>query len=248
MIHRDYDVEALKIGSEEQKPLQTEIPTSHEIIIEDLKAFALLEVAGKYGRGDGSGDNPLSYHNLIHTENVMKAAGAIARLAVEAGKIDDSDVTLVEIAAAYHDVEHGLGRGVSEDVSASIAEQQMRKAGVFDGADIAKVVGMIRATKVHFDEAGIMKQAASPDDYLTKIIADADLHLLGSPTEEQHNGAIALLHEISDTDSPTPEQEHAFFQNQLKLFENHEYYTNEAVQLYSYKAVNSAHAAALVNS
>ncbi len=207
-----------------------------ETAIKGLIDHALSEVERKYGTGKGDGDTPKSYHNQIHTQGMMNAARKIAQLALEAGKISDSDILLIEIAASFHEIEQDLGRGLNEKESAKIAEEEMREIGLFGNEDIQKVRAMILATTVYF-EAGIMRQSPT-EEYLTQIVADADLSSLGQEQNIYWEEAKGLLKEIKKTDSPSREDEIAFVEKELTILENHQFYTEEARKLFPHKEEN----------
>lgn len=212
------------------------INTSKEQTIIGLITGALSEVERKYGRGSGDGEIPKAYHNRTHSEEVLSATRDIAELALKTGRISSSDIFLAEIAASFHDIEQGLGGGQNENESAKLAEEAMRKAGIFNGEDIQKVRRMILATTVHF-EGAVMEQSAT-GEYLTQIVADADLSSLGQKPTFYWDRAERLLKEIRGTDNPAREDEVAFTKRQLILLENHQFYTEEARGLFTHKREN----------
>lgn len=204
----------------------------------ELVSFALSEVERKYGKSQGDGLTPLKYHNLVHSQDVFWAGQQLADLAVKNGKISQDDVDLVEIAGASHDIEQSLGGGANELESARIIEEKMRKTQVFTEDDIGKVRKMILATTVYFKD-GVMKQSAT-DDYLTQIVADADLAHLGRESEIYWDRAESLLKEMKKTDNPSPEDKLAFIKSQPNFLKNHKFYTQEAKTLFPHKQTNIA--------
>ncbi|SRR5258708_26028754 len=207
-----------------------------EGIINDLIEHALSEVERKYGKGEGDGKIPKSYHNRVHTQDVVNASEQIARLSLETSKINDSDIPLIKIAASFHDIEQDLGSGLNEEESSRLAEEEMRKTGLFEEGDILKVKMMILGTKVNF-KGGVMKQSAT-EDYLTQIVADADLSSLGREPHIFWGKAIGLLKEIKNTDTPSREDEIAFAIGEISFLENHQFHTEEANKLFPYKRKN----------
>lgn len=206
-----------------------------ESITTELVNYALSEVERKYGTGEGDGLNPKKYHNRAHSEEVLTAARRIAQLSLEAKKIAASDISLIEIAASFHDIEQDLKSGQNEAESAQVAEEEMRKRG-FNEEDIQKVKRMILASTVYFVD-GVSKQSAT-DEYLTKIISDADLASLGSETHIYWKSAKRLLQEIKTTDEPPREDVIAFTEGQTPFLTNHQYYTEEAKALFIHKQEN----------
>jgi predicted metal-dependent HD superfamily phosphohydrolase len=207
-----------------------------EVVVNDLVEHALSEVERKYGKGEGDGKTPRSYHNRVHTQDVIEASQQIAQLSVEADKIKDSDIPLIKIAASFHDIEQDLGGGLNEEKSARLAEEEMRKTGLFGEEDIRKVKRMILATTVYF-EGGVMKQSTT-EDYLTQIITDADLSSLGKEQNVYWERAMRLLKEIKKTDTPSRDDEITFAKGQIPFLENHQFYTQEANGLFPHKQEN----------
>lgn len=218
--------------------METTLQPEKEIITEELVNFALSEVERKYGTGKGDGLTPLDYHNLPHSQDSHQAGEKIAKLAARNGKISPDDVGLVKIAAASHDIEQGLNGEGKEEESARIIEVKMREKSVYTEEDIEKVKKMILATATHV-ENGAMKQSAT-DDYLTQIMADADLAYLGGDSETYYQRAESLLKEIKRTDNPTSEDKLAFMKSQPAFLAKHSFYTEEARQLFPNKQVNIA--------
>jgi len=207
-----------------------------EAAVKGLIEHALSEVERKYGRGEGDGKTPRSYHNRIHTQDVVSASQQIAELSLGAGKIGDSDIPLIKIAASFHDIEQDLGGGLNEEKSAMLAEEEMKKAGLFGEEDIQRVKSMILATGVHF-EGGVMEQSAT-QDYITQIITDADLSGLGQEPIAFWERAMRVLREIKKTDTPSREDEIAFAKEEIPFLENHRFYTEEANRLFPHKQEN----------
>lgn len=201
---------------------------------------ALALVEKKYGTGIGDGENPKFYHNLEHTKNAVDAARMIAELAYENGNIIASEVVLTEMAAAGHDLEQDLGSGDNEKESARETALSMEATHEFSIPDVEKVEKMIIATKVSF-EGGAMKQGAT-EDYLTQIIADADLSALGQPPQKYWDTARALLKEMKNTDTPSLEDQLAWARGQISFLSNHQFYTEEARTLFPHKEANIAFA------
>jgi len=216
--------------------METRQRLERQIVGEDLARFALNEVGKRYGKRPGDGVTPLAYHNFHHSLGVVKAGEAIAISAANRGKINKDDVVLVKIAASFHDIEQGLGGGMNEQESARIAEGYLRKKGVFNEEDIAKVKRMIMATVVDYS-SGWLKQSAT-DDYLTQILADADLSSLGAKPDIYWGKAESLLKELKKTDSPNNEDLRNFLGTQDKFLENHKFYTDEANILFPHKKEN----------
>jgi len=210
----------------------------HNEVVDEGIRIALNSIAAKYGSGDNDGERPKDYHNLMHTRDVLDAARSIAIECFENGKIHLSDIPLVELAAAFHDVEQDLESGVNEKESARIAEEWMMRNG-FTQDKINKVKQMILATMVYFDDSGMFQSAS--DDILTQIICDADLSTLGEETGVYYSDANGLFKEITHSDTHDEayfKMQTPFYKNQVRLLTNHKYYTSEAGQLYPKQSNN----------
>lgn len=202
--------------------------------------FALAEVEKKYGTGAGDGESPKFYHNLEHTKNVLESAREMAELAIKNGKIKVGDDVFLSIAAAAHDLVHGLSEGESERQSSKGIQEEMVKTNAFSLDDLEKVNQIILATIVSF-ENGVMKQSAT-EDYLTQIAADADLSSLGQPVEIYWDASQRLLMEMKGTETPTLEDQLAWAKGQVGFLSNHKFYTPEADQLFPHKEQNIEYA------
>jgi predicted metal-dependent HD superfamily phosphohydrolase len=202
-----------------------------------VKAYASYMVHIKY---DENGISPHAYHNGRHSLDVEQAAVAIGIRAVANGKITHKSTTLLEIAPPFHDIEQGLGSGANEIESADIAVEQMEDTGAFEVWEIEAVNQMILSTITTFVD-GVMKQSADAeglDDemvYLCRIMADADLATLGAPWETYWNRVEGLQLELLGED-PTAEARRTFLEGQLRLLQNHVFFTDEARELYPYQA------------
>lgn len=192
----------------------------------------LAELKQKYG---SNGTEAKSYHNEEHAKDVMAAARTIGDMAAAAGKIARDDVPLLELAACYHDMEHSLLGRQNEDASAAIIMQKMRQAGVFSDEEIGKVKRMIEATIVEFP-GGTFTQSAT-DDYITQIMADADMANLGKEFEVYWDRARKLWSEHhSNRIQMTPGELDDFINSQITFLQSHTYYTPETEALFPHKA------------
>ncbi|MFA5997661.1 MAG: HD domain-containing protein [Candidatus Paceibacterota bacterium] len=192
--------------------------------------FALAEVEQKYGTGMGDGENPKFYHNLEHTKNVLESARKMAELALKNGNIKIGEDILLAIVAAGHDIEQDLGSGANERESSRVIQEEMKRTRVFSEEEISKVDATLLAT-IFFLDGALVKQSVT-DDYMTKIMADADLCALGQPTEYYWKTAQDLLHEIKGTETPSLEDQLAWAHRQVSLLSGHQYYTEEAKELF----------------
>jgi predicted metal-dependent HD superfamily phosphohydrolase len=200
--------------------------------IRQLIADGIMLLEEKYG--DRS-DTPLAYHNKEHAYDVMDATQSIGSEALQQGKITESDLALLELAACYHDAEHGMHGSDNEYESIRIVTNKMKKAGVFSNDDITKVTEMIEATIVNFKK-GMFTQSVD-ENYYTKIIADADMSALGKPLDIFWDRSKKLLRESDNRifDSQELKEKIAFISSQITFLQQHTYHTSEADMLYGNK-------------
>lgn len=197
---------------------------------------ALGKIRSRYGTGKRDGEHPLAYHNWRHTLGVIWAATKIAELAARRNKISRTDIDIIKVAASYHDIEQGLDRGLNEDASKQMCEQAMKDSKVFLPEEIELAKRMIDATKVSFVDGSIIQSAT--DEFMTQLLADADLASLGCPTQVFWESSMAVLKEMKNADSPSPADLKEFAKSQLVLLKNHSFYTEEAKESFPHKEAN----------
>ncbi|MCK7559313.1 DUF5706 domain-containing protein [Chitinophaga sedimenti] len=133
-----------------------------------MKTGALIEAAEAYvtQQFEQNADPVLVYHNLGHTRQVVKAASQISAFY----RLRDDDLTIVMVAAWFHDMGYVLGvRKGHEEKGAEVArvflQQQQAPDHLVDG-----VSACILATRL----------PQNPDTLLEQIVCDADLFHPGS--------------------------------------------------------------------
>jgi uncharacterized protein len=157
----------------------------------------------------------LFYHRLSHTrDDVVPSAEKIASME----GIHGTSFYLLLTAAWFHDLGFIEQPVNHELVSARIASQVLATFG-YTPHQVKIVQNTIYAT--------ILPQ--SPKNHLQKILADADLNVLGSKNFMQRNGDLRC------------ERAHfgqvftdvVWYSNQLKFLENHAFFTKSARALYN---------------
>lgn len=177
----------------------------------------------------------LPYHNINHTKFVVDSATAMAQKAYSAGKIGQDAVDLIAIAAAYHDIEQGLGPGQNEQASANIAASRMQNSGIFNSDSIQIVIDCIMATVVN----DYKKLTQSANQYLpTQIVADADLATFGSPFEQYLTHANNYYKELYPGQPLSGQNYYNYLLLQQQLLGSHKFYTAEATQIFRFQADN----------
>jgi HD superfamily phosphodiesterase len=154
------------------------------------------------------GKGQFSYHNLEHTQNVVTHAFEIAAHY----EISENDVTLLGIAAWFHDVGH-LYHDMKghEKRSVELMKEFMEKNNE-PPLQIEEVENIIMATEL----------TTEPKSLLQKIIKDADTYHFGTNEFKKTNKQVkeelknrGLSEKVKDWESQTVEQlkEHKFYTN-----------------------------------
>jgi uncharacterized protein len=152
----------------------------------------------------------LSYHNVLHTEeDVMPAAVRLARLS----NLAESDLLLVEVGAAFHDlgqIRTSLGHEV---IGVEIMSGVLPGFG-FATEEVNRVAGMILATRL----------PQTPLNEEQALLADADLDSLGRV--DFFITSKALWHERTACGMVIPWQ--TWLENQHRFLTSHQYFTPAA--------------------
>ncbi|HET6443821.1 MAG TPA: HD domain-containing protein [candidate division Zixibacteria bacterium] len=155
----------------------------------------------------------LCYHGLEHTfEHVLPAAMQLA----EWYELDQEEVRLLEIAAAFHDIGWIDGGVEHEKEGIRIAREILPSYG-FRKDQIDRIAGIIKATR----------PPQAPQNLLEQIMVDADLDVLGREDYWLRNED--LRSELSLNGHRMSDEEWCL--NQLQFLESHNYYTDAARQL-----------------
>ena len=172
---------------------------------------SITEQAQHYVRTyfDTHADDQLIYHNLYHTEQVVKATIQIARHY----NLNETDLFIVQVAAWFHDIGYLTGGAVGhEERGAKLVEAYLQGTGV-EPAVVDGVRKCILATQIPQRAVSLTEQ----------IVCDADLFHLGTNDFEERNKlmrkeAEAVRHEkISKED---------WRKSAIRLLEGHQYYTD----------------------
>lgn len=151
-----------------------------------------------------------TYHNVNHTLDVMKQVAVIAKLE---GLKNKDEILLLQISALYHDMGFLKIYSGHEEASCLIACEELGEIG-FTDPQIKQISGMIRATKI----------PQQPQNYLEKIICDADLDYLGRA--DFFEIAQGLYNEFLQHKVVSSEREWDLLQ--IQFIENHQYFTKSS--------------------
>jgi len=156
-------------------------------------------------------DEQLVYHNLNHTEHVIKHA-------VEIGnhyQLSDRDFFIVQCACWFHDVGYLDGRDQHEKKGAEAAAIFLRSLEVNEET-IQEIQGCIMATKM----------PQSPKNLLQQIVCDADLYHLGSEDFKDRN---KLMRKETKAVCNKEIDKNLWRLGTLQLLESHHYHTQYCI-------------------
>ena len=152
----------------------------------------------------------LLYHNLEHTRDIV--VPAVERLAAMEG-IEGEALLLLRTAAYYHDLGFVEHREQHEETSVRIASKVLPQWG-YSPDQLDVIERIILATRV----------PQRPNSLLERVMADADLDVLGGEKFWEINRALrAELAAFGET--MTDEQ---WYQIQLDFMRQHQYFTEAA--------------------
>ncbi|MEZ4757319.1 MAG: HD domain-containing protein [Flavobacteriales bacterium] len=105
-----------------------------------------------------------SYHSLAHTLDVYASAIDIA----EREGIEGEDLTLLKVAALFHDAGFVISDRDHEEASCSLVREHLPRFA-FTGTQVERICELIDATRI----------PQSPKDLVAEVLCDADLDYLG---------------------------------------------------------------------
>lgn len=152
----------------------------------------------------------LVYHSLAHTCD--EVVPAVERFAARAGVRGD-DLLLLRTAAYYHDLGFITHYAGHEAASVAIATAALPEFG-YQPRQVSRISGMIMATKL----------PQSPHTPLERLLADADLDVLGHPNFLARNQALRA--ELASYGGAMTDE--GWYSNQIRFIANHRYWTPEA--------------------
>ncbi|TGV04156.1 Pycsar system effector family protein [Flavivirga rizhaonensis] len=156
-------------------------------------------------------DNKFIYHNLSHTQSVVKKANELAELS----NLKETDKSLLLLSAWFHDTGYTKSIDNHEVESVKIAEAFLKDRSVPEN-DIKTISDLILATKMKY----------VPKNQLEKIIRDADCAHIGSKRFIDITELLRKEWEIAC--NKTLSEEEWLSMNIDFLSNDHRFYTNEA--------------------
>lgn len=149
----------------------------------------------------------LSFHNITHTHEVVEAARQMGRYY----KLSERDMTIVTIAAYFHDTGYcGKGRENHESRSAELAEKFLISQEA-DPDFIQAVKQCVLATRL----------PQSPQNLLEEIVCDADLFHLGNEWFSTRDKLMRK--EMEEAGCPIDKSQ--WRKGTIQMMENHRYHT-----------------------
>ncbi|MEU5211961.1 hypothetical protein [Streptomyces sp. NPDC020742] len=127
-------------------------------------------------------------HRRYHT--VEHLAAVLARIDELAGHADD--LSVVQLAAWFHDAVYRPDRSENEERSAALAERALPELGI-GPARTAEVARLVRLTVTH---------APEPDDPDGEVLCDADLAVLAGSPDDYAAYAAAVRAEYAFVPDP----------------------------------------------
>lgn len=156
----------------------------------------------------------LYYHNITHTERVVRACEIIC----DHCEVDDQARLHILAAAWYHDAGYYLGAEDHEARGAALAESFLQAHPEIE-LNAQEVKRLILATSIHH----------TPNDLSERIISDADLHYLGQTSFFDH---AQLLRQEWETKRNEPLSDEEWYRTNIAFLERHTYYTPFAQRTY----------------
>jgi len=150
----------------------------------------------------------LPYHNFNHAIDVYSAVNTLALL----DGVNNEDRFLLKTSALLHDIIIVPGLKDNEERSAEFARQYLPKIG-YSPEQVQKVKQLILATKL----------PQKPQDYLERLLCDADLDNLGREDFFELGEKVRL-----ELGLPKGIK---WYQQQLEFLRGHEYHTEIARKL-----------------
>ena len=127
-------------------------------LLKEVESFVIEEFSRKVW-------NDFAYHNLDHTQNVVREARNLAKIS----NLSKDKIELLEIASWFHDLGYEFGMEGHEAMSIKIAKKYLSKSKLSQ-SEIKDVENLIKATRPGFERFQTISQ---------KIIRDADLSNAG---------------------------------------------------------------------
>lgn len=155
----------------------------------------------------------LTYHNTSHAKDVIESSMLIAG---HEGIEDWDEIVLLKTAALFHDAGFLKNYKEHERVSCELASDILPSYN-YNSEQIDRITDMIMATKL----------PQTPQDFLSKILCDADLDYLGRP--DYYPKGELLFNEFRAYGMIEDERDWNVLE--VSFIENHQYFTQTSQHL-----------------
>jgi predicted metal-dependent HD superfamily phosphohydrolase len=159
----------------------------------------------------GHSDERLVFHNLQHTQDVVRAAMQIG----DHYQLSEHDYAVLLTAAWFHDIGYFTDPMEHEQAGIVLATAFLKENDITDAAFIQAVSDCIRATKM----------PQSPKGQLAEILCDADLFHLGTDKFGDKNSALRKEKEAFKGDKISKS---TWREANIKFITEHRYFTDYA--------------------
>lgn len=210
--------------------------TEREALIEQVTRAAKNRIIKMYGYGnkDGDGLHHKPYHNFLNTKDLVISVKEIATMA----GLTDREIDLVEIAAYFRHAVQLSEIKVSRWESAKMAAGNMGKSGAYKKSEIERVKNMVLMPTPNFQYGSV--EQPEVEDYLCKIISDADLAYLGQDPEIYQKKVERIIKEMSKEKEEGSERKRGeLLGAQDNLLRTYKFYTEEATKLFPHRNKNT---------
>jgi len=153
-------------------------------------------------------DKTFIYHNLAHTQSVVKAASQIANHY----QLNEKDFFIVTTAAWFHDAGYFVDSRNHEAKGGEIATEFLRAQGL-DEDTIRAIANCILATRIPQD----------PKNRLEEIVCDADLFHFGTDDFAENN---KLMRKEAEARQGIEISKEEWRRGTIRLFEIHHFFTD----------------------
>ncbi len=148
-----------------------------------------------------------SYHNLMHTQEVVKAIEVIS----EHEKTSEQDIELLKVAAWFHDLGYDCDENNHEEESVKMMEEKLTEWGASQ-SEIDVIGEIIMSTKM----------PQTPKNALSEIMCDADLYHLSTDSFESKSESLRMeIQNVCKKDLTNEE----WVEKTLEFIGSHQYFT-----------------------
>ncbi len=199
-----------------------------KVLVEIFLTNPLVQEA--LGRLEKELPRDLKYHSLEHTVDVLNG---VALLGLKDG-LGERDLTLLGIAAAWHDTGFIIQRANNEPIAVRWVKEAMQRDGGFSESEIEDVSQAIMETQIQFDpETKALYQRCS--GRLSPWLLDADLSNLGMRHFMERSVLVhaeMLGKDISSVQDLNDPAGKTYVASTIRLLARHKWHSDAAKELF----------------